>query len=319
MLSLPQIFLRDPSLVKNTAPVLDREEWLNPGSVVAERFVILKELGKGGMGVVCLAEDTRLDMDVALKFISPRFQLNQKAAQLMRRETLRSLKLTHSNLVRVHDFHLPDDAPPFIAMEYVKGLTAKELARKQPGSVLRWPWVATITLQVCDALSHAHSQNIAHRDIKPANILLGYDGRIKLSDFGVSAHVSSAVTPMGAELSGAGTPAFMSPQQMWGDEACLADDVYSLGATLYALLTGRPPFYRGDIGFQVWHEAPQNIPDRLRELGTINDIPAHVVQVVMQCLEKEKEDRPASIDRVRSALKLDEVAPENLNLSKDGS
>jgi eukaryotic-like serine/threonine-protein kinase len=140
--------------------------------MVADRFRIEERLGEGGMGLVCLAHDTRFD---------------EGSLAIMRRETLKSLQLTHPNIIRIHDFHEPADSPPFIAMEHVNEIDANTLKARQPDSALRWEQVAPIARQICDALIYAHAQKVVHRDLKPANILIDTSGRTKLADFGISA------------------------------------------------------------------------------------------------------------------------------------
>lgn len=285
----------------------EKRDWFSPGTLISNRFTILKRIGKGGMGVVCLAHDTRLEKDVALKFLAPKFHLDKGATARLRRETLKSLELTHPNIVRIYDFHEPVDTPAFIAMEYVNGLTVREFMDRQATKTLSWEWTSRIAAPLGKALVHAHSLGIIHRDLKPGNILITFDGDIKLSDFGVSAQIHPENPNSNRGIIGAGTVTFMSPEQMRTHRASVADDIYSLGATLYSMLTGFPPFHQGDIEFQVRHEAPPSIPSRLAEFGIRNEIPDNVIDAIMQCLEKQFQDRPHSV--------LDACSKMNLNLN----
>lgn len=280
---------------------------MNPGKLVADRFMIREQLGEGGMGLVCLAYDTRLNQNVALKFLSPRVRLNDEALAIMRREALKSLQLTHPNILRVYDFHEGDDTPPFIAMEHVDGTAANDLKAKLDDSLMPWAQVAPIARQICDALIYAHSLKVVHRDLKPANILIDTNGHTKLGDFGISASMMDTISQVTQDITGTGTPAYMSPEQMGGAPPNAQDDIYAFGATIYDLLTGKPPFYSGDIGFQVWHKPATRIPKRLQELGVTNEIPAYVTDAVMWCLAKDPKDRPQSIADVSTALRLEEI------------
>lgn len=280
---------------------------MNPGTLVADRFMIRNQLGEGGMGLVCLAYDTRLDQQVALKFLSPRIRLNDEALAIMRREALKSLQLTHPNILRVYDFHEPEDGPPFLAMEHVDGTAANTLKSEHSDSAMPWKQVAPIARQICDALIYAHAKRVVHRDLKPANILIDSEGTTKLGDFGISASMMDTISQATQDITGTGTPAYMSPEQMGGALPNAQDDIYALGATLYDLLTGKPPFHSGDIGFQVWHKPATPIPERLEEFGITNEVPDYVAETVMKCLAKETKDRPQSVEEISAALRLEGI------------
>jgi len=225
----------------------------------------------------------------------------------MRREALKSLQLTHPNILRVYDFHEPEDGPPFLAMEHVDGTAANTLKSEHADSVLPWEQVAPIARQICDALIYAHAERVVHRDLKPANILIDLEGVTKLGDFGISASMMDTISQATQDITGTGTPAYMSPEQMGGAPPNAQDDIYALGATLYDLLTGKPPFYTGDIGFQAWHKPATPIPDRLEEFGIINEVPDYVAETVMKCLAKEIKDRPQSVAEISTALRLEGI------------
>ncbi len=148
------------------------------------------------------------------------------------------------------------------------------------------------------ALAYAHSQGIVHRDLKPANIMVNAAGQVKLADFGIAATVTETMGRVSLKASQSGTPTYMSPQQVEGKLPRPADDIYALGATLYDLLTSRPPFFRGTVIHQVVNIAPDPLPMRLSELGLTNSIPEHVAALVMACLAKNPEDRPATVEAI---------------------
>ena len=278
---------------------------MKPGTSVAGRFLIERKLGQGGMGVVCLAMDTTLDQMVALKFLPPQVSFDDEALDIMRRETRKCLQLTHQNIIRIHDFHHPEGSPPFIAMEYIDGLPVNTLKARQPDRLLPWGRVAPIAAQVCAALHYAHEQKIVHRDLKPANIMVDSEGRVKLGDFGISASISDSLSQLTRDMGTSGTPAYMSPQQLLGGGAQIGDDIYSLGATLFELLTSKPPFYTGDVSFQIREVPAVSVADRLEEFGLVNAVPSHVTAAISACLEKDAATRPASIAELSRRLHLE--------------
>ena len=208
---------------------------LSPGRKVAGgRFTLTRLLGMGGMGVVWLAEDERLEEPVALKFLPPEIRADPASLDNLRRETLRSRKLSHPNIIRIHDMHEADGEPPFISMEYVDGLTLAGLRLRQTQRVLPWAQLVPIVQQLCEALDYAHRENVIHRDLKPANLMLDSKQRLKLADFGIAAVVSESLSRV-SEQKIVGTLAYMSPQQLEGQRPQITDDIYALGATLYEL------------------------------------------------------------------------------------
>lgn len=271
--------------------------------VGAGRFVIERALGQGGMGVVCQAHDQMLNKQVALKFLSPQIQANQDALEAMRNETRKSLELTHPNIIRIHDFHHFSNELPFISMEYIEGITLSFLKSEQPHRLFSWGMIEPYVPQLCAALSYAHGVGIIHRDLKPANMMLDQNQRLKLADFGLS--VTAGDREENDGMGASGTPCYMSPQQIVGVPSQPTDDIYALGATLYEFLTSQPPFYKGDILFQVRETVPSSMRERLLELGRENAIPPHVEALILDCLQKDPEQRPQSIDEVAERLGAD--------------
>ncbi|MEI7731957.1 MAG: SUMF1/EgtB/PvdO family nonheme iron enzyme [Verrucomicrobiota bacterium] len=273
-------------------------QWVPGQQVGAARFVLERLLGQGGMGMVWLARDERFGKCVALKFVPALVQSDVEALASLRKETMCARELTHTHIVRIHDLHEAPGEAAFISMEYVEGKSLHQLCWEQPGGVFAWdslvPWVK----QLCDALTYAHGEGVIHRDLKPANLMVDGRGRLKLADFGIAAVVSDSLSRISVKHDSSGTPAYMSPQQMCGKKPRPEDDVYALGATLYHLLTSKPPFYAGLIPYQVSQVAPDSIPARLREFEITNDVPPPVCAVVMACLEKEREKRPSTVQAV---------------------
>ncbi len=266
------------------------------------RFKIVKKLGEGGMGIVCLAEDATLHENVAVKFLSPQLSHDHEAMDDMRRETRKCRQLSHRNIIRIHDFYqLPGEAP-FITMEYIEGQSLSALKAGQPNRLFPWPTLVPIVAQLCDALDYAHEEKIVHRDLKPANMLLDAKGRLKLADFGLAATLSESMLKVTKDMGVSGTPSYMSPQQLAGKPSKATDDIYSLGATLFELLTSKPPFYKGDVLHQIREGNPPTLAERLKELDLKNEIPEAVAATIMACLNKDAAVRPQTAGEVAERM-----------------
>jgi sugar lactone lactonase YvrE len=246
------------------------------------------------MGEVWLARDERLREPVALKFLPPEIRGDPGALDDLRRETARSHKLSHPNIVRIHDLHEDADGMAFIVMEYIDGPTLAAFRLQQPSRALSWGYLRPLAAQLCAALEYAHNEKVIHRDLKPANMMVDSRGRLKLADFGIAAVASDSMSRISMRHSTSGTLPYMSPQQVRGQRPQAADDIYALGATLYELLTSQLPFCSGDISHQVLNEAPEPMEDRLAALGMRNDIPPDAAALIMACLAKEPGQRPQS-------------------------
>ena len=254
------------------------------------------------MGVVWLARDERLGVEVALKFLPAEIYNDPAALDDLRREALKCRGLSHPNIIRIHDFHEHAGEPPFISMEYVEGSTLHALRNQQEQRLFAWEFIQPLVRQLCEALDYAHSEKVIHRDLKPANVMLDNRGRMKLADFGIAAAASDSMSRVSLRGNTSGTPGYMSPQQMDGRAPRISDDVYSLGAMIYELLTSKPPFHRGDIAYQARNLPPDPMEDRLAEFGLTNTIPPDVAALVMACLAKEPEQRPLSARAVAEWL-----------------
>jgi serine/threonine protein kinase len=288
----------------------DTSCFLGPGFLIGGgRFSLLRELGRGGMGVIWLAHDERLAAPVALKFLP--FSVRSKPAALndLRQETKKSRMLSHPNIIRIYDLYEAPDELPFISMEYVEGPSMWALRAEQPKSFFTWEFLKPIVKQLCGALDYAHGEKVIHRDLKPANMLLDERRRLRLSDFGIAAPLVKTIGDSTGQFRSTGTPAYMSPQQIEGKMARATDDIYSLGATLYELLTGQAPFYENDIAYQVVNVLPTPLADRLAELGIDNPVPPPVAAMIMACLSKDPEKRPHSARAVAAWIGMTESGP----------
>ncbi|MBC8324513.1 MAG: protein kinase [Verrucomicrobia subdivision 3 bacterium] len=264
------------------------------------RYRILKQLGRGGMGVVYLALDEQLNEEVALKSFPPEMAVDESALDDMKREVQKSRKLSHPNIIRMHDFVNPPGEDPFVTMEFVEGQELAEMRRDQANGVFAWEDIKQYIIQLCDALTTAHNENTVHRDLKPTQMMINNEGRLKLCDFGIAASMADSISFSSMKHAVSGTLLFMSPQQMNGEVPRATDDIYALGATLYDLMTGKPPFYTGNVNAQVMNRPPISMMERLAEFGIENDIPDYVDQLVLACLSKESAHRPASAEEIKN-------------------
>ncbi|MDB6026262.1 MAG: hypothetical protein JWM68_2485 [Verrucomicrobiales bacterium] len=277
-----------------------------PGQKVFDRYTLKRVLGQGGMGVVWLARDVKLAQDVALKFLSDRMLDNANALERLKRETRHNLQLTHPNIVRIYDL-VEDKTGAAIAMEYVDGWSLWAMKVDKPHGCFSVEETTEWIRQLCEALEYAHSQqHIVHRDLKPSNLLIDARGQIKVSDFGLARNLRR---PSG-EHSGAnvtsGTIGYMSPQQAMGEESSVLDDVYSIGATIYELLTSTPPFYKGEVLAQLQELTPPSMTDRLQERGVECSVPLVWEETVARCLSKNPAQRPQSAAEILRLLQRNE-------------
>ncbi len=271
---------------------------------VFSRFRLKRILGKGGMGVVWLAQDEKANREVALKFMPDIVAGNATALQDMRRETRNGIKLSHQNVVTMYDL-VEENESAAIIMEYVRGGTLDNLRRNQPSQVFEVATVESYVNQLLDALDYAHNvAKMVHRDLKPLNLMVDEHDVLKVADFGIARNLQDSVSRISMKFNGAGALAYMSPQQMLGDNPSPMDDIYALGATLYELLTGKPPFWTGDIATQLESRIPPRMSERRQEFGIRGAaIPEAWETVVAACLEKRPEDRPADIEAIRQGLR----------------
>jgi serine/threonine protein kinase len=276
------------------------------GQKVFNRYTLIKTLGRGGMGVVWLARDEELERNVALKFLPELIVHDRAVLGDMKRETRRSLDLTHKNIVRIYDF-VHSDQSGCISMEYVDGDTLSNLRADKPHKVFEPHELADWTSQLCDALDYAHNHaRIIHRDLKPANLMVNQRGDLKVSDFGISRSLSDSVSMLTMERGRSGTLVFMSPQQLDGERGTPLDDVYSFGATMYELITSKPPFTSGNVDRQIREKIPPTMAARRKELEVEGEMMDETWEkVIAACLAKDPERRPQSFVEVAQRLEID--------------
>lgn len=259
---------------------------------VAE-YEIVSELGRGSWGIVFKAQHRRLGHLVALKILA-QGKVAEHEARAFEEEARALASSQHEGIVWIHDCKV-DHSPPFIAMEFVPGGTLHEKIRNR----LMTPQEATeMMIQLARAVQRAHDNKIIHRDLKPANVLLTVDGKPKIADFGLARRLDQVITSGGGGI--AGTPSYMAPEQVRGETIDERTDVYALGAILYELLTGRPPFLSDTI-HKIFKQVQNDDPVAPGTL-TSERIPADLEAICLKCLNKSPKDRYASAEDLAEDL-----------------
>jgi eukaryotic-like serine/threonine-protein kinase len=270
------------------------------GRTIKNKYKIVKRLGQGGMGAVYLAEQLGIGLKVALKFLKSELSSDAEICRRFLNEAKSYALVAHPNAVTLHEFGQDEEGNLFIAMEYVEGTDLKkELAEKK-----RLPTheAISIALQATDILGHAHSRGVVHRDLKPENLMLRRGSRgihIKIMDFGI-ARLMNEGTKLTLAGSIAGTPRYMSPEQVEGREVDHRADIYSLGIVLYESLTGVQPFDGSSIGEILRKQVTQQLP-ALAEHGAGLDLPP-IDHVLQQACAKERDERFQSMAAFAEAL-----------------
>lgn len=252
---------------------------LESGCELSSRFVLVRRLGGGSSGEVWLARDRAQERDVALKLLHANWVGQERAVAALEREYALLHRLRHPNILRVEDLERAGGLV-WVVMEYAARGSLAQWRGRALGELL------PMLLPVVSALRYVHTQGVVHRDIKPANVLLMADGTPKLADFEAAAHMDGDA-PM------RGSPFNMSPQQLAGAPPVASDDVYALGATLYELLSGYPPFYPDARPERVWNERPAPLP---------SSVPAAAADLVARMLAKSPAERP-EMEKVENELK----------------
>jgi serine/threonine protein kinase/Tfp pilus assembly protein PilF len=275
------------------------------GQKVFGRYTLVKVLGRGGMGIVWLARDEELERDVALKFLPDLMIQDRAVFDQLKHETKRSLELTHPHIVRIHDF-VHDERSGCISMEYIDGETLSNLRTEKEQKVFEPDEIATWTSQLCAALDYAHNHaKVIHRDLKPANLMVNQRGDLKVSDFGIARSLGDSVSRLTMEQGRSGTLVYMSPQQLGGERGTHLDDIYSLGASVYELLTSKPPFYSGNIDRQIRERIAPSMTERRKELDIEPPlVPPVWEDAVAACLAKDPSQRPQSAAEFAQRLQL---------------
>jgi tRNA A-37 threonylcarbamoyl transferase component Bud32 len=259
------------------------------------KWVIFKELGRGGMGRVYLAQEELTGRQAALKVLAAELAQEIGFLQRFQREIETLSKLDHPHIVRFYESGL-ENGHYFYAMEYVEGLNLDQMLEKH--GRFAWKDVLSVALQIAPALKHCHDHGVIHRDLKPSNLIRTAQGEIKITDFGIAkVFAKTHLTATGGIV---GTAEFLSPEQAAGKIVGKRSDLYCLGCVLYMLLTGRPPF-TGNTYLELLHKHRYAQFDRPKSF--IPDLPIEIDEVVCQLLEKDPEKRPRDAHVLYKQLK----------------
>ncbi|MDQ3817891.1 MAG: serine/threonine protein kinase, partial [Acidobacteriota bacterium] len=264
-----------------------------PGTTLNERYRIVSLLGRGGMGEVYRADDLKLGQAVALKFLPVSLSGDGAALARFHREVRVARQVSHRNVCRVYDIG-EVAGHHFLSMEFIKGEELSSLIRR----IGRLPAdkAVEVARQICAGLAAAHDMNVLHRDLKPSNVMIDADGNARITDFGLA----GLAEEIRSDEVGAGTPAYMAPEQLEGREVTTRSDIYSLGLVLYELFTGKRAFEARTLDELMRLRRSDTTPTTPSSL--VKDIDPLVERVILRCLEKDPNTRPSSALQVAAAL-----------------
>jgi serine/threonine protein kinase/WD40 repeat protein len=261
------------------------------------QYILLEQLGEGGMAKVFNALDSRMERNVAIKVILPSKRSSKTFLEQFEMEAKALASLTHTNIVKVLNYGVENDQP-FLVMEYISGGTLKDAVSQK----LPWQTAAAILAPIARALEYVHRQQIVHRDVKPSNILLQEDFQPMLSDFGILKLLEGKEEKVSSAIGvGVGTPEYMPPEQGMGKEVDFRADIYSLGLVFYELVTGQKPFTADTPMAMVLKHVTDEIP---RPTKIDRSIPPFVERAILRAVQKNPEDRYASMGEFADILEL---------------
>lgn len=288
----------DMSSIISSAGIIDATT-LQADQILADRYRVIKQVGKGAFGVVILVEDIVVSDEIVLKFLNPHMASDESVVKRFLHELRYSRKITHENVIRIYDF-ISFGKSHAISMEYFPSHSlAYELKRKKSRDIKR---TLHIFLDVCNGLWVAHQADVVHRDLKPANILINDDNIVKIVDFGLAAAASqtdSRITKSGILV---GTPTYMAPEQVRGRTIDTRTDIYSLGILLYEILCGKPP-YKGEDHMATLFQHVEGKATPAIELNP--KIGAELNGIIMKAMALKPEDRYQTIDDLRNDLRAE--------------
>ncbi len=269
---------------------------LKPGDIIEGRYKYVERIGKGAFGTVLLMEDTVVDERLILKFLNPNVSEDEEIMKRFVHELRYSRKITHHNVIRIYDF-LFIQGNYAISMEYFPSHTlGSEVVGEKP---MPLPRALGFGIDICTGMEVAHAQGIVHRDLKPANVLINNEGLLKIVDFGVAAAQREGDTQLTKTGYVIGSPKYMAPEQILGKKVDQRADVYALGVILYEIMTGVPPYARGDHMSVMY----QHVQGKARPPREINPgLPAGLPEVIMQAMSVDKDKRYKTMQDLRAAL-----------------
>lgn len=280
---------------------------LNMGVIVGERYEIVGCVGSGGMADVYKAKDHKLNRFVAMKVLKPEFSADTNFIRKFQREAQAAAGLAHPNVVNVFDVG-EDQGINYIVMELIEGITLKEYISKKGRLTVKE--ATSIAIQVSMGLEAAHNRNIVHRDIKPQNIIISTDGKVKVTDFGIARVASSNTISTNAM----GSVHYSSPEQVRGGYSDFKSDIYSLGITMYEMVTGRVPF-DGDttVAIAIKHLQDEMVPPS----QYVPELPHSLEEIILKCTQKSPDRRYSTLAELINDLKHSLIDPNGsfVNLS----
>jgi serine/threonine-protein kinase len=283
------------SRVAEGPPRLDIQT-LKPGDIIEGRYKYIDRIGRGAFGTVLLMEDTVVDERLILKFLNPNVSGDEEVMKRFVHELRYSRKITHKNVIRIYDF-LFIQGNYAISMEYFPSHTlGAEIVGEKPIELKR---ALQFGCDMCTGMTVAHQVGIVHRDLKPANVLINQDGLLKIVDFGVAAAQREGDTQLTKTGYVIGSPKYMAPEQILGKKVDERADVYAIGVMLYEMLTGVPPYSRGDHMSVMY----QHVQGKARPPQELNPaLPPGLSELVTKTMAVDKTKRPQSMDELRAAL-----------------
>jgi serine/threonine protein kinase/Tfp pilus assembly protein PilF len=294
-------FIHTLSLDPGATGTFEKLNQFLPGNLFDNRYRIIEEIGRGGMGRVFKAEDTELNITVALKIINPRHSSDPEFIERFKKETLTARSISHENVIRIHDLGEAENIK-YISMEYIKGQDLGDLV--QTSGNLTIDTTINMLHQICEALKTAHKKGIVHQDLKPSNIMVDSGGRLYIMDFGLARSVYRAEDFSAKVI--VGTPQYMAPEQVKGEKVDQRADIYSLGTILFEMLTGRQLFEaksREEVMRKHVEEAPV-VPSKLNP-----QIPLFLENIISKCLEKAPVKRFQDVEEIIAILNKHSIKP----------
>jgi serine/threonine-protein kinase len=269
---------------------------LKPGDIIEGRYKYIEKIGKGAFGTVLLMEDTVVEERLILKFLNPNVASDEEMMKRFVHELRYSRKITHKNVIRIYDF-LYIRGNYAISMEYFPSHTlGGEIVNEKPVALKR---AIKFGIDIATGMAVAHQAGIVHRDLKPANVLIDNDSLLKIVDFGVAAAQTQGDTQLTKTGYVIGSPKYMAPEQILGKKVDERADIYSLGVILYEMLSGIPPYSRGDHMSVMY----QHVQGKARPPIEINkELPVELNNLVMKCMSLDKAKRAQSMDELRLSL-----------------
>ncbi|HET7757878.1 MAG TPA: protein kinase, partial [Steroidobacteraceae bacterium] len=269
---------------------------LKPGDIIEGRYKYIDRIGRGAFGTVLLMEDTVVDERLILKFLNPNVSQDEEVMKRFVHELRYSRKITHPNVIRIYDF-LYIQGNYAISMEYFPSHTlGSEVVNEKPMDIKR---AVQFGIDICTGMTVAHQVGIVHRDLKPANLLINQEGLLKIVDFGVAAAQREGDTQLTKTGYVIGSPKYMAPEQILGKKVDERADIYALGVILYEIMTGVPPYSRGDHMSVMY----QHVQGKARTAKDINpSLPPGLSDLIMKAMAVDKAKRFQSMEELRGAL-----------------